>query len=42
MYLARIKETNEILFAAFALKNVKEVLPIVYTPTVGKACTLYS
>lgn len=42
LYLTRLQETNETLFSAFCLEHLKEVLPIVYTPTVGLACKTYS
>ncbi|EFO61558.1 Malic enzyme [Giardia lamblia P15] len=42
LYLTRLQEINESLFSGFCLKYLKEVLPIVYTPTVGTACSNYS
>ena len=42
LYLTRLQEVNETLFSGFCLKYLKEVLPIVYTPTVGTGCSNYS
>lgn len=42
LYLTRLQEVNETLFSGFCLKYLKEVLPIVYTPTVGIGCSKYS
>lgn len=39
--LRGILDTNATLYYALALKYVKEVLPIIYTPTVGEACQRY-
>jgi len=42
MYLTRLQEQNEVLFCKLCMDNLKEMLPIVYTPTVGTACKTYS
>lgn len=42
MYMTRVQESNENLFCALSLKYLKEMLPIVYTPTIGTACKTYS
>lgn len=42
MYLTRLQEKNENVFCELCLQNLKEFLPVVYTPTVGTACKTYS
>ena len=42
IYLRQLQDANETLFYQLMLDHVEEMLPIVYTPTVGLACQQFS
>jgi malate dehydrogenase (oxaloacetate-decarboxylating) len=41
-FLRDLQNTNETLFYALLVRNVEEMLPLVYTPTVGEGCQRFS
>jgi malic enzyme len=41
-FLRDLQDRNEILFYAFAYKYMNDIIPIIYTPTVGDAVQRYS
>ncbi|MDY6484991.1 NAD-dependent malic enzyme [Acinetobacter faecalis] len=42
IYLRNIQDTNETLFYHLVENRLSEMLPIIYTPTVGEACQRFS
>ncbi|MCD7438466.1 NAD-dependent malic enzyme [Streptomyces lincolnensis] len=42
IYLRQLQDTNEVLFYGLLTRHLEEMLPIVYTPTVGEACRRFS
>jgi malate dehydrogenase (oxaloacetate-decarboxylating) len=41
-FLRDLQDTNETLFFALLIENLEELLPVVYTPTVGEGCEQFS
>jgi malate dehydrogenase (oxaloacetate-decarboxylating) len=41
-FLRELQNTNETLFYALLVRNIEEMLPLVYTPTVGEGCQRFS
>src|SRR5271166_1806205 len=41
-FLRDLEDTNETLFYALLVRNIEEMLPLVYTPTVGEGCQRFS
>lgn len=41
-FLRDLQDTNETLFYALLVRGIEEMLPLVYTPTVGEGCQRFS
>ena len=41
-FLRDLQDTNETLFYALLVRHIEEMLPLVYTPTVGEGCQRFS
>ena len=42
IYLRQLQDTNEVLFHYLLIQHIEEMMPVIYTPTVGDASIRYS
>ena len=42
LYLSSLKQSNIDLFYRVLIDNVEQLMPLVYTPTIGDVCLQYS
>ena len=42
IYLRNIQDTNETLYFNLVTQHITEMMPVIYTPTVGHACEMFS
>ena len=42
VFLRGLQDSNEVLFYALLVRHIEELLPVVYTPTVGLGCQAFS